>query len=120
MIKMFLYVSGWKKHKCSQRPNVFSEISLGVVSDSHRMGFNKPPHRLAQVKITPVQRNAQGSKRFNQRVFVVDGDDDIRSAEDGSEVHRPRALFNLLQNDEVTFTPLVRHEGVDDRKRRPI
>ena len=67
-----------------------------------------------------MQSNANGSKRFYRGVFVIDGDDDIGSAEDGSDVPRLRAPFNLLQNDEVTFIPLVRHEGVDDRKRRPV
>ena len=116
MIEMFWQVFRGKKYERRQRPDVFSEHCLGVVSDSHRVCFNKTPHGLAQVEIAPVQRNAKRSKRFYQRVFVINGDDNISSAEDGSEVHRPRAPFNLLQNDEVIFTHLVRHEGVDDRK----
>ena len=81
------------------------------------MAFNKQSHFLAQVEITLMQSNDKGSKRFYRGVFAIGGDDDIGSAEDGSDVPRLLAQFNLLQEDEVTFTPLVRHEGVDDRKR---
>ena len=84
------------------------------------MGFDKQPHSLAQVKVAPVQRDSKRPKRLDQSAFEVDGDNDVASAKDGSDVQCSCPGLDLLENDEITLMALVGHEGVDDWERRPV
>ena len=81
------------------------------------MGFDRPPHSLAQVKVAPVQRDSKRPKRLDQSAFEVDGDDDVASAKDGSDVQCPCPGIDLIENDEITLMALGGPEGVEDRER---
>ena len=72
------------------------------------------------MKVAPVQRDAKKRKRLDQSAFEVDGDNDVASAKDGSDVQRSRSRLDLLEYEEITLIALVRHDGVDDWERRPV
>ena len=84
------------------------------------MGFDKPPHGLAQVKVAPVQCDSKRPKRLDQSAFEVNGDDDVASAKDGSEVQCSCPRLDLLENEEITLVAFVGREGVEDREGRPV
>ena len=77
------------------------------------MRFDEPPHSLAQVKVATVQRDAKRPKRLDKSAFEVDRDDDVASAKDGSDVQCSCPRLDLLENNEITLSALVHHEGVD-------
>ena len=67
-----------------------------------------------------VQSDAELPEGLDQSAFEVDRDDEVLSPKHRPDTNRLCFCLDLSENNEVTFIALVTHEGVDDRKRRPI